>query len=134
MRDESLDRPWAFDWDVIHFNVGLHDLKSLSARKLGKKNGVQVSSLGVYQKKVGEIAKYMKAPAPDAKLIIAMTTPVPDGEPGRVAGDAQKDTQAARQILLGHPGIPINDLYRSIKLTQTKWWTAPGNVHFNKSG
>ena len=39
MRSKTLDQPWTFDWDVIHFNVGLHDLKYLKDKKLDKQNG-----------------------------------------------------------------------------------------------
>lgn len=134
MRDESLDQPWSFDWDVIQFNVGLHDLKYLSGRNLDKKNGVQVSSLDVYQKNVTEIVQYLKNLAPDAKLIFATTTPVPGGEPGRVAGDAIKYNQVAQKVLLDHPEIEINDLYRFTEPNQPQWWTKPGDVHYNTEG
>ena len=56
-------------WDVIHFNVGLHDLKYLSEGKLDKANGKQVSSTETYKKNLGEIVTYLKKLAPKAKLI-----------------------------------------------------------------
>lgn len=134
MRDESLDQPWTFDWDVIQFNVGLHDLKYLSGRKLDKKNGVQVTSLDAYQKNIGEIVGYLKQLSPNAKLIFATTTPVPEGEPGRIAGDAQKYNEVAKQVMIQFPEIALNDLYRFTKPNQSKWWTKPGDVHYQTQG
>ena len=117
MRDENLDQPWTLGWDVIQFNVGLHDLKYLSGKKLDKKNGVQVSLLDVYQKNVGEIVKYLKGLAPDAKLIFATTTPVPDGESARMAGDATKYNQVAKQ---GDARISGNRRQRSLPIYQAE--------------
>ncbi|WP_442511818.1 alpha-L-fucosidase [Novipirellula sp. SH528] len=134
MTDEKLDQPWTFDWDVIHFNVGLHDLKYLSGNRLNKKNGKQVSSLQDYQKNLGDIVAYLKKLAPDAKLIFATTTPVPEGEPGRFAGDAEKYNKVAENVLLKFPEIAINDLYSFTKPHQPQWWSKPGDVHYKTEG
>lgn len=134
MRDGELDKPWTFQWDVIQFNVGLHDLKYLSQAKLDKENGKQVSSVGTYQKNLGEIIAYLKQLAPDAKLIFATTTPVPEGEPGRIAGDARKYNAAALDVLLKHPEISITDLFAFTEPHHADWWIKPGNVHYNPAG
>jgi hypothetical protein len=134
MRDEKLDAPWTFEWDVIQFNVGLHDLKYLSNRKLDKVKGEQVSSMVEYKKNLREIMIYLKEGAPDAKLIYATTTPVPEGEPGRVAGDARKYNQAALEVLSDFPAIATNDLFTFTQPNHPAWWTEPGNVHYNKTG
>ena len=131
---ENLDAPWTFKWNVIQFNVGLHDLKYLSSRKLDKENGVQVSSLEVYKENLRDIVAYLKKLAPNAKLIFATTTPVPEGEPGRFAGDAAKYNEAALEVLRDFPGIAINDLFTFTKPNQPEWWTKPGNVHYNDAG
>lgn len=134
MRDQRLDAPWTHEWDVIHFNVGLHDLKFVYQGKLDKENGRQVSSLKVYQKNLRNIVAYLKKIAPDATLIFATTTPVPEGEPGRFAGDAQKYNDAALEVLRDFPEIVINDLFTFTKPNQSEWWTKPGDVHYLEAG
>ena len=134
MCDENLDAPWTFEWDVIQFNVGLHDLKYLSSGKLDKEHGVQVSSPEVYKKNLRDIVAYLKKLAPNAKLIFATTTPVPDGAQGRFAGDAAKYNQAAVEVLRDFPEITINDLFTFTKANQPQWWSKPGDVHYNGAG
>ena len=51
MCDRQLDQPWRHHWDVIQFNVGLHDLKYVQNGKLNKENGKQVSSIDSYKTK-----------------------------------------------------------------------------------
>lgn len=134
MRDEKVKGHWDFDWDVIHFNVGLHDLKYLKNGKLDRKHGEQVTSLEDYEKNLRGIIAYLKELAPKAKLIFVTTTPVPEGEAGRVAGDAAKYNAVALKVLKDYPEIGVNDLYGFTKPHHEEWWTKPGNVHFNAKG
>ncbi len=134
MSDPDLDAPWNFKWDVIQFNVGLHDLKYLDGGNMDKKAGRQVSSLEDYEKNLRSILAYLHELAPDAKIIFATTTPVPEGENVRVAGDAIRFNEVAAKVLKDHPGVTVNDLYALTKPNQPKWWTKPGNVHFNQEG
>lgn len=134
MRDAKLEGHWSFEWDVIHFNVGLHDLKYIANGKLDTKNGKQVHSTDEYGKNLGQIIFYLKKLAPKASLIFCTTTPVPKGGAGRVAGDALKYNEVALKIVKEHPAIMVNDLYAFTKPNQVKWWTKPGNVHFNPEG
>ena len=69
-----------------------------------------------------------------AKLIFATTTPVPEDEPGRHAGDAAKYNKVALQVMKKHPQILVNDLYAFTKPNHSQWWTKPGNVHYNDTG
>lgn len=131
---ENLDKPWAFQWDVIQFNIGLHDLKYLSGKKLDKKNGKQVSSLESYKKNLREDVLYLQKLAPNAKLIFATTTPVPEGAQGRFAGDAVKYNTAALEVMRDFPEIIINDLYTFTKPNQPEWWAKPGDVHYKSVG
>ncbi|WP_158973909.1 SGNH/GDSL hydrolase family protein [Cellulophaga sp. L1A9] len=125
---------WNFEWDVIHFNVGLHDLKYLADNKLNKEAGIQVSSLEVYESNLNNIISYLKNTYPKAKLIFATTTPVPDGAEGRFAGDAKKYNKVALKVLKNHSDIIINDLYTfSIPLQKT-YAEGPGNVHYQSEG
>ena len=134
MQNKELDQPWTFDWDVIHFNVGLHDLKYLKDKKLDRENGKQVTTLEDYQKNINAIVAYLKQLAPNAKLVFATTTPVPEGAAGRFAGDAKKYNEVANKVLLKFPKVAIDDLYNFTKPKQSQWWSKPGDVHYNTQG
>ncbi len=134
MQDKQLADGWRFNWDVIHFNVGLHDLKYTHNRKLDKVNGQQISSFSDYEKNLRANIQYLKQLAPNAKLIFATTTPIPEGEAGRVAGDAAKYNDVALKVMQAYPEIHINDLYHFTKPNHEKWWAASGNVHYNSLG
>jgi len=134
MRDPKLDGHWSFDWDVIHFNFGLHDIKYLSGKNLDKKNGKQAVSPEEYASNLRKVVAYWKQIAPKATLIFATTTPVPDGEPGRHTEDAIKYNQIALKVMREYPEILIDDLYQFTLPKQPEWWTKPGNVHYNATG
>jgi len=134
MTDTTLNDYWSFNWDVIHFNVGLHDLKYLHDKKLNKNKGTQVSSIKSYKENIKNIIQYLKKLAPESQLIFATTTPVPDDAAGRFAGDAIKYNKAALEVLQAFPEVRINDLYSFTKPNQTKWRLKPGDVHYAKQG
>lgn len=134
MQNPALQDGWSFQWDVIHFNVGLHDLKYVVDGKLDKINGEQVSSLAQYKVNLRNIVLYLKQLAPNAKLIFATTTPVPAGAEGRIEGDAVKYNMAALAVLRDFPEVIINDLYRFTKPNHANWWIKPGDVHYNELG
>jgi hypothetical protein len=128
-----LKNGWKFEWDLVHFNVGLHDLKFLKGKHLNKK-GSQVSSIIEYKERLDEICKYLKLKYPKAKLIFATTTAVPEGSKGRFVGDSMKYNKAAIEVLAGHPDIIINDLYGFTFPNRQKWHKKPGDVHYNALG
>jgi hypothetical protein len=138
MRDPELVGHWSFKWDVIQFNVGLHDLKyvveSDKRTKLDKINGKQVHSLEEYRVNLSRTLSYLESTFPGAKLVFATTTPVPAGEPGRVAGDAQRYNAVALEVIKNHPAVIVNDLYAFTKDCPSSWWLRPGNVHFGPEG
>ncbi|QBG48819.1 SGNH/GDSL hydrolase family protein [Verrucomicrobia bacterium S94] len=134
MQNPELDDPWNFAWNVIHFNVGLHDLKYIKNGKLDRDNGTQVSSVNEYKKNLRAMIGYLQETAPDAKLIFATTTPVPEGADGRFSGDAVKYNAAAMEVLKEFPEVAVNDLYRFTTPHQTEWWRGPGNVHYGTEG
>lgn len=133
MFQPNLEGGWKFKWDVIHFNVGLHDLKYLKGKNLSKK-GKQVSSTSLYKENLENICKYLKENYPKAKLIFATTTPVPENAKGRYKGDSIKFNKAAMDVLSKHPDILINDLYTFTFPHHEEWAQAPGNVHYNQLG
>lgn len=134
MTDPGLTEPWEFQWDVVHFNVGLHDLKYFFEGKLDKERGTQIASTEAYQNNLRAIIAYLRRAAPEATLVFTTTTPVPEDSDGRFAGDAQRYNQAALEVLQAYPEVVINDLYSFTKPHQQSWWTRPGNVHFVEQG
>ena len=134
MQNEALKEHWDFNWDVIHFNVGLHDLKYVKAGKLDRVNGQLTASIDEYKTNLRNIVVYLKKLAPQATLIFATTTPVPEGEQGRFAGDAIKYNTAALDVLKNFPEVQINDLYQFTKPNHSQWWIKPGDVHYNPQG
>jgi len=122
-------------WDVIHFNFGLHDLKWLGpeGQNLAEPNGTGNSQ----QVPIGEYAEYLdalatKLKATGAKVIFRNTTPVPEGAKGRVVGDSKLYNEAAAKVMKKH-GIAIDDMY-GYTIDKLDRIMLPANVHFNKEG
>ena len=133
---KSLKR-WLGDtqWDVIHFNWGLHDLcyrdpKSKVQGNRDKINGVQSVPLAQYKANLGFLVQELKATG--ATLIWASTSVVPEGEAGRVLGDEIKYNRAAAEVMLEH-GVIINDLHQLSSSFNGKY-SPPGDVHYSKEG
>ncbi|MFT5239469.1 MAG: arylsulfatase A-like enzyme/lysophospholipase L1-like esterase [Candidatus Promineifilaceae bacterium] len=122
-------------WDVIHFNWGLHDLcyRHADSKTQGNRDKVKGSisvPLDQYEKNLEALV--LKLKETDAALIWASTTMVPDGEAGRVLGDDAKYNAVAAKIMQKHD-IAINDLH-ALSMAFAGKYSAPGNVHFNKDG
>ena len=128
MMDEWLA---AGQFDVIHFNFGLHDLKHVhpeTGRNSTDPTHPQQSNLEQYEKNLREIVAKLKAT--DAKLIFATTTPYPDkpGGPLRRSDQPAKYNQAALRIMKEN-GIRVNDLHGFV-LPRMDELLLPNNVHF----
>jgi hypothetical protein len=130
---ESAQR-WPSKWDVIHFNVGLHDLKYVKDGEMVAKGGTQVHTFAEYDKNLREDFDYLRKTFPDAKIVFATTTPVPEGSQGRKADDAARYNEVAIAVLKDYPEVAVNDLHSFTAPHQSKWWRKPGNVHFNRNG
>lgn len=113
------------DWDVIHFNFGLHDLKHMSD---GKRQ-VEVED---YEKNLRQLVERMKKTG--ATLVWANTTPVPKGtlKPVRTFGDVEIYNDIAARVMKEND-VRINDLnaYITPKLDILQ---RPNDVHFNIKG
>lgn len=133
MFQPNLKEGWDFKWDIIHFNVGLHDLKYLKGKHLNK-NGEQVSTISEYKLNLNDICKYLRSHFPKAKLIFATTTPVPANAKGRFEGDSIVYNKAALEVLANYPDIVINNLCDFTKPHLTEWAQEPGNVHYKDVG
>ena len=112
-------------WDVIHFNFGLHDLKLIVA-------GQRRLTPEAYEKNLRELVGQLKATK--AKLIWASTTPVPGpaGKLGRITEDVPVYNAVAASIMEEN-GIPTDDLY-GFALPQLSKIQRPENVHYTKEG
>ncbi len=122
-------------WDVIHFNFGLHDLKKVDPKTQAASNNPndpQQAPPESYEKQLTEIVKKLKTTK--AKLIFATTTPVPEGgvKPHRSITDVEKYNTIAKLIMEEH-GVEVNDLY-AFCLPKLKKIQRPVNVHFTPVG
>lgn len=122
-------------WDVIHFNLGLHDLKRVTepggAVGSDDKNDPFQADLPTYSKNLEVIVKKLKESG--AKLVFATTTPFLEGvSPYRDPVDVPKYNAAAVAIMEKYK-VPVNDLYGLIKphLAEVQ---KPKNVHFRGGG
>lgn len=113
------------EWDVIHFNWGLHDLKFMP-------DDHHQVILEQYKLNLERLVERLKQT--EAKLIWCNTTPVPEGgvKPKRIPNDVVKYNEAAAKIMKKHD-IAINDLY-SFANKQLKEIQQPINVHFTNEG
>ena len=123
-------------WDVIHFNWGLHDLcyRSQNAKTSGRRDKVNGSldlTFAEYQQNLRKLVKILKATG--VRLIWASTTPVPDGESGRIKGDEIRYNKAAGKIMKEN-GVTINDLYAHVFPKLSRIQLPNGNVHFTAEG
>lgn len=121
------------NWDVIHFNFGLHDLKRVKpgGKNSNDPNDSRQAELDVYEKQFQEITDKLKATG--ATLIFATTTPYPAGvQPHRDPQDAERYNDVAKKIVIAHGGS-INDLY-AFALPKLKEIQQPMNVHFSAKG
>ena len=119
------------DFDVIHFNFGLHDLKHVqpdSGRNSNDPSHPQQSNLKQYDANLRLIVAKLKATG--AKLIFATTTPYPDkpGGPLRRADQPLKYNEVALKIMKEN-GIDVNDLH-GFTLPRMDELLLPNNVHF----
>jgi lysophospholipase L1-like esterase len=112
-------------WDLIYFNFGLHDLRSV-----GEKG--HVASLEEYEKNLEQIVEGLKKTG--AKLIWASTTPVPNGKvtPPRRSEDVPLYNAAAKKVM-DKNGVQVHDLY-SLALPNLEKWQLKNNVHFKVEG
>jgi len=115
------------DWDLIHFNWGLHDL-------IIKEDGEHAVSIEQYQRNVRDLVRRLKLTA--ATLIWATTTPVPARikapGPARRNSDAIAYNAAALAIMQENH-IGIDDLYEFV-LPRLKEFQIPDDVHFDFAG
>lgn len=134
---KNLDR-WLGDtqWDVIHFNWGLHDLcyrhpDSTALGRRDKINGTISVPLDEYKLNLEDLVRQLEHSG--ALLIWANTTLVPDGEVGRVPGDDLRYNRAAADIMERHE-IALDDLHTLTSEFDPSLFKGPGDVHYTDEG
>jgi len=119
-------------WDVIHFNWGLHDLKHVDDRGSltdVAKGPVQVP-LEAYRQNLQSLTRRLKATGAD--LIWCSTTPIPQGAKGRVPGDEVRYNSTALKVMQ-EEGVAVDDLY-AFALPQMAKIGKPADVHYTPEG
>ena len=117
------------EWDIIHFNFGLHDMKHIDANGLSD-TGKQVNTVEKYAVNLDQIAVRLKTT--NATIIFATTTPTTEGTTGFKSTDPSIYNSAAIEIMNKY-NIAVNDLYNHIVYDLDKY-QIPKNVHFNNIG
>lgn len=119
-------------WDVIHFNWGLHDLKYIDEKRqlTTPDKGKQQVPLADYEKNLRTLVERLQKTG--AKLIWCVTTPVPEGSSGRVAGDEVKYNEVALKVMK-EKGVAVDDLWAFAKPQLAKI-QLPADVHYSPEG
>ncbi len=122
------------DFDVVHFNFGLHDLKRVGpdGRNSDDPNDANQASLEQYERQLRTIVEAIVKSG--ATPIFATTTPVPEGgvHPHRDPADVDRYNAVAREIMRDF-GIDIDDL-NGVAARRLDAWQRPVNVHFTTEG
>lgn len=123
------------EFDVIHFNFGLHDIKRIdpnSGKASTNPHHPRQANLKVYTRQLEEITDRLQGSG--AVLVFATTTPVPEGgvRPHRSPKDVVRYNTAAVAIMKER-GIAVNDLY-AFALPRLEELQRPVNVHFTDAG
>lgn len=103
-------------WDIIHFNAGLHDVKAN-----------RIVPIDEYEKNLRDIIRRLKAT--NARIIWASTTPVANEQ---MEKDVVEYNAVAKKVMEEN-GIPIDDLYTAVK-SQLAELQAKDGMHFQDSG
>lgn len=123
------------DWDVIHFNFGLHDLKRVqpdTGENSNDPSDPRQASLFTYQEQLSQLVARLEETG--AQLVFATTTPVPEGDlrPYREPEDAMTYNGVAA-LVLHNSGIAINDLFQFVT-EYPEPIQRPEDVHFTEAG
>lgn len=135
---KELDRWLALDggdWDVIHFNFGMHDLKRVqpdSGKNSNNPKHPHQAGPAQYEANLREIVARLQKTG--ARLIFATSTPVPEGgvRPHRDPLDAVRFNQIACD-LMAEVGIEVNDLFQLVE-DDERALQRPVDVHFTSEG
>ena len=110
-----------FDFDVIHFNNGLHGWGYTEEE---------------YRAGLAALVAFLKETAPNARLVWAMSTPVRVGKDIEKVNEERTNRVKARNAIarevMAANGIPVNDLFALVE-DHTEYYSQDG-THFNGAG
>lgn len=122
----SIDK-WLGDgnWDVIHFNWGIHDLRHMD-------DGKRQVEPAEYEKNLRALVEKLKETG--AQLIWATITPIPEPplKPERTFGREEEYNEIAAKVMKEN-GIPINDLNAWIT-PRFEELQKPQDLHYQEEG
>jgi acyl-CoA thioesterase-1 len=104
------------NWDVIHFNFGLHDIHR--------------TTLEQYEANLTRIVERLKKTK--ARLIFATSTPVLEGTPTFLKGSATRYNEVARRVMERAGGIALDDLHGFASAHPE--YQRPKDLHFTDQG
>lgn len=122
------------DFDVVHFNFGLHDLKRVrpDGRNSDDPTDAPQADLDRYESQLRRILKAIMASG--AVPVFCTTTPVPSGgvRPHRTPSDVDRYNARALEIMKEN-AVAVNDLnaFATSRLAEIQ---IPVNVHFTDRG
>jgi len=112
-------------WAVIHFNHGIHDVKVMPDGK----NQVEPAA---YEANLRTIVAKLKATG--ARLIFALTTPIPDNlRSGERRFSSEVAYNAIASEVMQDNGVAINDLYGCVKPRFAEF-QIPKDLHYKPEG
>jgi len=121
-------------WDLIHFNVGLHDLNRIDPAKGSKSDDPNIpnaTALKEYKDNLEQIAIKLKSTG--ARVIFATTTPtVHNSRPVMLPEDVVAYNAAAVEVMKKHQ-IDIDDVHAEVLPRQSEM-QIPANCHFQNEG
>ncbi|MCB1208499.1 MAG: SGNH/GDSL hydrolase family protein [Verrucomicrobiales bacterium] len=103
-------------WDVIHFNFGIHDRNT---------------PIADYTQRLETLIKRMEKTG--AKLIWTTTTPIPDTPDGKQTAASIVERNAAAAAIAKKHGLAVDDLFAAITPHLAEMQN-PNDVHFNSTG
>lgn len=120
------------EWDVIHFNFGLHDLcYRTTPTNRDKVNGKLTTTLEDYELNLRKIVDRLKKTG--SNIVFATTTVVPENEPGRFAEDVDKYNAVAVKVMKEN-SIQINNLNEYSKEIHAEFGNGESDVHYKEEG
>jgi hypothetical protein len=129
------------NWDLIHFNHGLHDLsyrfpddrdKNDQGEYASPLNGGRPNvSVADYEENLHKIVARLRKTG--AKLVFGSTTPVPESDAAKYVKDSEQPYNEAAKRVMDSEGVVWNDLHAAVKPEQNRL-QIPRNVHFEKAG